>query len=520
MSSPYHQALIEALVTGESPKPRAWAKLCAQSDPQDLLGLTLLAMTCDAELIESAAKAQGWDLREAPTGVMRLATLHMDWPEIERGVDKALAKGQVRVAADLVRACVPWTHEVLDKWLDMEHRRAYAALLLATVEPEVIEQWCQSDRPERAKELIEPLRALALVESDQALDFLLDVRQELADDDDRDALKVRERLDGFIAVASPIAFARGILSDELEASWLRRPEALADVFAVHGVPSWLETLAYLEVAQTMTAFEFAALLAYVASTSVEIIVDEARHAQTLALLEAIQGEDPSWEGLALELGVQIPLGLGDEELTPLLVEIALHERLLASALEAPGILGLPLSSTEAERCDIDAAALLFERADQEQGSVEDETVVLVVRTLLDVVAWSQREPALIEELRQDPSLLALAEHANGAINLAARRAIATLNAGQELPAVDSARAALSCAAPWTDAREQLELLAKGDTVASLWAIERAGALPWPQNVELLGQLWLEVAPTLSTALLDIAREACVRVLEPEASNPE
>lgn len=506
MTDPAHLALMSALVNSAAPAARAWAKLATTLVAEDTLGLTLLAMTCNGDLIEPVVRAQGWDLRQPLDGLRRLASMHLELPEVERGIDRALEKGQVRVAGDLIRAFVPWTHESVERWLDQEHRRAIGALLLATVEPELIEQWCTSDRPNRSRDLIDPLRALALVESSDALTFLLEVRDELADDDDRDALKVRERVDGFIATSDPRRFARGVLMDELETAWLRRPEALADVLAIHGESSWLETLAYLEIAQTMTAFEFAALLGFVASTSAAMIEDEDAHERVISLIEGLRTSDPSWEGAALDLGLQIALGLGDEDMTPLLIEVALHERLLTSALPSPGIIGLPLSTNVPEGLSAQAALSLLEHADNEQDAIDDEEVVMVVHTLLDLARWHKREAALVAAITGDPVLDALADHANGAINLAARHVLALLGRRPNPTTLESPRDAMSCARPWLDAQAILSELTRGESVVSLWAISQVNELDWPQSLIDLGEVWLDCAPAFSSFVLDVARE--------------
>ena len=514
-------ALMRALGRDERPSAKAWAKLVPELKPQDELGLFLLAMTCDGDLIEPVAQAQRWELR-SPSGPKRLASMHIDRPEVERALDRALASGHLGVAADLVRARVPWTHDALQGWLDQPERRSLAALLLAAVDPELVQRWCVSDAPQRARDLIEPLRALAMVDSSEALHFLRSVREELEEEEERDALKVRERLDGLIAVADPVRFARGVMMDELELGWLRRPEAVADVLAVHGTSSWLETLACLEIAQTMTAFEFAALLAVTASTSARPLADDDEVRRVVDLIQALRDRSREWEGPALELDLPIPLGLGDEDLTPLLIEVASHERLLASGLPSWGIVGLPLSATLPEALDLDAASDLLSEAHEAQSNVEDEAVVCAVRTLLDLRLWHERDPQVVASLSRSDLLDALAEHANGAINLAARRALAALGR-PKLPSIQaplaSARDAMSALDPWTQAPQVMAQLAREETLIAAWAMQQASLAPWPQGVLALGRAWLDCSPHRSGMVLDMVAELCAARLDALEADP-
>jgi hypothetical protein len=458
-----------ALLSELARAPRATSRaereaICAAASARrDDHVATLIAATQDPALCFAYIQAIQGDWRTL-SATERLALVQCEDAKTEAAIDRLLANRKLapHVCSALARVGVPWTHNAIEDLLDSDkpYDVAQAATVLASYEPEGLYAWCDEAAEADDPAALIALRAAILASEDQTAWEVIDaLREDLANDAHANKNKKKlTALDALLAIVNPKRWARGVLREVYAFDWLDHPYHVADALQTHGETSWLETLAMLELNAQSDAFAFAAHIAITASLSLTELTQESQ-ADTLAeLLELIRADDPAWAPRAAGLDCHIALALGDEEMTPLLVEAIIHERLLYSGFSAPCLIGLPLSSSDEEGVDVEAAHTYLRELATKEELVTSE-LVAAVRTLSDLRRWRSLNPELVAPIDADLALLtSLREHP-----------IATI-------------------AQATEPNYDLLQLATGQGPASLWAIsELAQQLDDPTAT--LGALW-------------------------------
>jgi hypothetical protein len=403
--------------------------------------------------------------------IERLVFVQSEDPKVEAIIDRQLAhKGASAMCRTLARAGVAWTHEGIEALLDSDDEQdlAAAAMVLASYEPEGLYGWCDEAAEQGDAGALTALRAALLAtEVCGAYPVLEAMRDDLASQRGKDIEALLVRLDALLALVDPKRWGRGVLGESYTFDWVEQPRLVADVLQMHGETSWLETLALLELGEAEEGRIFASNIAACAALAHQEITQEAQADALAELLEVTRNGDASWAPLAAGLDCQLALTLGDEDTSPLLVEAIVHERLLYGGFASPGIAGLPLSASDEEGLDVEAAGRLL-RDIAVQDALPPAGLVAAVRTLSDLRRWHLLAPELVEALVGDEALMkTLTEHSLAPVRLAAR---------------------LITSPPGEAALYELAL---GDGLAALWAIgelsERAD-----EPVAVLGKLWATV----------------------------
>lgn len=495
--------LAHALEHGTTLPTPDVAHLTTQDLPErEAIGLLVL-LTKDMEWSRALHKAWG-----APAGsVLSLVALHAELDALDEDIDRGIAASDASVVQDLVRADLPWEHPELASLLNLESTRASASILLAQHNQEdVLFEWVGgADDPQDG---VEVLRAAAFMDGVVPMELIEEFREEMEQEDGRRARRVVSSIDALTAQVDVEMFSRRVMFDDAEMGWMRGPREVSDVLALNGVTSWVPTLAVLEAAQSMGSFEFAAMLAIGAAGSLTLIETESDHENVLLALRAAQDKHKSWDALALALDLEVPIAMADEDLTPLMVEVALNERLLVSELPVPGVSGLPLSGDFVEELHIQATKDLLDQAQQEERP-EDEFVVRVVRTLMDLT----RHHESFDDSFFARTITLLTDHAHAAINLAARHILHRLGKRTEAPQQSQAR----------DIVTRLGALESAPDAATLWtrAVSTQGTLalfalhdlnrPTVRTFDLLAQALMVCDVTRCQAVRDATLDLSARL---------
>lgn len=350
---------------------------------------------------------------------------------VEALVDRVLGGADAAAMIDaLARAKAVWDHEALDRALEREGAGEAAALVMAGAEPELVEEaWVNllEERGEDALELVlAQARVVTLHGEGDVGELLVELREDLAEAGPAMADAVA-RVDAILACESALGYARGVMGGVLGMDWMSDARLVTDVLSMRQGTTWLEALACLDGADE-DAFAFAALIA-VASAAHAPEEDEegdgegdgeaergdaeAQAGALIDLLDLLRDGDAGWEAQATLHGFQVPLALADEDNVALLVECAIHERLLTLGVEAPPISVFPLSGADADALLLDDALALCEAAG------EDDALPLV-RTLCDARRWSRESPQALRGFLDDPRVRALTSHAHAAVQRAAK----------------------------------------------------------------------------------------------------
>ena len=477
-----------------SPRDALLAALDACQDEALVAALAAAALHADWPTALVAIKAWSWSMPELSASQALLLAMS-DEADVERELDQALddpARAQGAVEA-LARALAPWEHAALKRSLKQDASRLATCCVLAMADPLTLRQWALSGRDEG--ELVDALRAMLFFDDELDEALLLDLREQLEQDEAiARGHRLLLRIEAMIAALAPARYARLAFHDELDLEWSERSPWVADLLAIHGETSWLETLAVLELAEARSAFGFAAMLAIVASASASALelaeATEAVISSHVALIDAMRANQSGWEAEALKASMHLQLAhaVGDEETTPLLIEIALHERLLSAHLPSPGVRGLPLSATLEEALDVTAAeAMLQEAASREE--FDEETLCAVTRTLCDLRRHlAEHSEAVISKRARFIELLEqLADHAERALATAARRALCAEDhlAGLSDQAPERDDSALIAGIDVPVARQAIARLTERDGVAALWAARELTELPLDEALPLL-----------------------------------
>lgn len=435
-------------------------------------------------------------------------------PTHEDQLDALLAKkpDAASVALNaLARTLTPWEHPNFKRSLGHDTTRESTCAVLAMADPDRLEDWALDGERSEA-EFLDALRALLFFHADLSRATLEDIISALRQDQDLgEDHRLVQRVEAMLAAHSPEVYARGALDGTYEMTWTDRIEWVADLLAATVETSWLETLAILEVSRARTAFGFAGLLATCAAAgSVHIDLEEAPDAVTrhVELFDMLRAHD-NWEPLATSLKLQFPLAVADEEITPLLVEVALHERLIQASLPSPGIIGLPLSATLDETLQLDAARTLLKDAAMTEKP-DEETLCVVVRTLCDLRGLLADEHPVISKLTPEwrELLDPLTTHNQRAIALAASR---TLSQMQHLSALlapnpEEPADAMVAGLDVPGALDHFVKMACGEGVAALWAARELTELPIDDALPLLVQARAACHPMRAPFLAQLIEE--------------
>ncbi|MBA2662550.1 MAG: hypothetical protein H0U74_09670 [Bradymonadaceae bacterium] len=324
------------------------------------------------------------------SGVERLLYLSIERDDVEQAIDEALATALAAPVADgLVRAGFPWSHPGLVGLLDSDEGRAPAAWLLADVGAEELAGWLEACEDDEAALAV--ARSIGLNGNALYWDEIVAWLELARDEGDEDA---RKGFHAALANLDPTAYARAVMLGEMEVDWLGQSVCVADFLGAHGPTEWLETLELLAHHASQAAFEFAALLAVSAAAGADNELwdseDVEAMLQCLEIAREAPGEAVAQFSASGQFGFQMALG-EEDDLAVLLAEAAIHERLLALGEASPGVGGLPLSATDLEWAPLDVAEEFFERM-LAAGELSDEALVALVRTLVDLRQWSEREP--------------------------------------------------------------------------------------------------------------------------------
>ena len=488
------ETLRQRTLSAKKPENPAQAISRALADAPEMLalvqGLVLAARHPDWATAYCTTQKLSWE--QASTHPIEAMLLAMsEAPQHEDALDRALSNSAQSAAAllALARSMTPWEHRCFKKALEHDDTRLATCAILAMADPERLEQWLfQGNREER--EFLDGIQALLLFdpETDPG-ELLTETLDALRQDPDVGSHQhTLARLEALLAAHDPMLFARGALDGAHELSWSEHHEWVADVLAIHGETSWIETLAALELSGAKQAFGFAALLALCASaSSSELDLNESpelveRHVELLDLLRAQQ----TWEPQTAALHFEFPLSVADEELTPLLVEVAIHERLIDANLPSPGVVGLPLSATLEESLQIEEALTMLREFVAQTERPDEETLCVTVRTLCDLRKHLAEETVSVTARRDEflEVVSSLTDHHQRAAALVAQRILAQTDPlGAALaPAPEDARGAFIAGVDSQGALEQLATLASGATAASLWAAHELSELPLDESL--------------------------------------
>ncbi len=456
----------------------------------------------------------GWSTKKAIPALNALLLAQSENPKHERGLDAALtgklAAAQCAISA-LARSLTPWDHDRFAALLADDASREATCAVIAMADPETLMDW-SLDGSRSEQEFVTALRAMLFFDAELSHTTLEDVIAALRQDQELgDSHRVVQRVEAMLAAHAPQIYARGALDGSYETTWNDRIEWVADLLASTVETSWLETLAILEVSRARSAFGFAAMLAISAAAgSAHVDLDEApeavqRHVELFDRLRA--GEN--WEPLATTLKLQFPLAIADEELTPLLVEVALHERLVQVALPSPGVVGLPLSSTIDEALQIDVArTMLAEIASAEKP--DEETLCVIVRTICDLRQLLANEhPAISALVPEWKALLEpLSTHNQRAIALAASRTLSQMQHLSALlaPQPEEAADAMIAGIDVPGALPMFVEMARGEGAAALWAAREVTELPLDEALPLLIEARASCHPMRAPFLTQLIEE--------------
>lgn len=486
----------------EKPEQAITRALSAEETSRALVeGLVLAAHHPDWATAYCTSQNLSWEHASThPTEAMLLAM--SEAPRHEEALDRALSNASHRGAAllALARSMTPWEHGCFKRSLEDEKQRLATCAVLAMADPERLEHWLfQGAREEQ--EFLDGLQALLLFDPEtDAAELLTETLDALRQDPDAGSHQhTLARMEALLATHDPMLFARGALDGAHELSWSERQDWVADVLAAHGETSWIETLAALELSGARQAFGFAALLALSASASSSgLDLNESpelveRHVELLDLLRAQQ----TWEPHTASLHFEFALSVADEELTPLLVEVAIHERLIDANLPSPGVVGLPLSATLEESLLIEEAITMLQSFANQSERPDEETLCVTVRTLCDLRRHLAEETERVTARRDEFLTIveALSTHHQRAAAIVAQRILAQTDPmGAALaPAPDNHLEAFIAGVDSEGAHAQLASLASGATAASLWAAHELGELPLDEALPALATAYTHCA---------------------------
>ncbi len=486
-------AIARAIALGQTLTRRNAAQMAAALRPEAPATWGLAALADSAHL---AAALLGDAPRLSKLDPLRLlVAVHLESDAVDAQIDRAIAAGDAQVVNALARAGIPWEHDAMAALLEVPACCAGAAQLLAITDLDALSAWALSEPSPPEAALADALRAVAQLEEVDLSGLIAELRDACDPQASRPAQRLRDQLDALRALLDPERYARQVLMDELELSWLRLPSSVADLLILHGgESSWRETLAILETAEAMTAFELAALIAVTAASSLgDEAPDGVAQAALLDLMAHARDNSKEWEARAITLALRAPLAFGDEDTAPMLAEAAAHERLVQAQAPSPGILGLPLSATDAEGISCEAAYDLLDGAIGAE-SLADEQVVTITRTLCDLRRWHRDAPDAVHALTAEPRVLhKLAEHAHPAIHLAARHALASVQRQAPGGPVTTWREALALDAPARDALDAVIQTALGESMSAWLATTWLAALPLPDALHALSRVWAQGA---------------------------
>lgn len=507
------ETLRQRTLSSKKPeKPEQAIARALDAAPRALIeGLVIAAQHPDWATAYCTSQKLSW--REAaaqPTQALLLAM--SEAPQHEDALDQALSNATLRKSAllALARSMTPWEHRCFKQALDEDETRLATAAVLAMADPERLERWLFQGTLEE-DEFLDGLQALLLFDGEtNAGELLTETLDALRQDPDaRSHQHTLARMEALLATHDPMLFARGALDGAHELSWSERHEWVADVLAMHGETSWIETLAALELSGARQAFGFAALLALcAAASSSEIDLNESpelveKHVELLDSLRAQQ----TWEPLTAALHFEFPLSVADEELTPLLVEVAIHERLIDANLPSPGVVGLPLSATLEESLLVEEAITMLQSFANASERPDEETLCVTVRTLCDLRKHLAEETVSVTARRDDflSIVESLTTHHQRAAAIIAQRILAQNDPlGAALAdAPDDHLGAFIAGVDSQGAHEKLADLASGATTASLWAAHELSELPLDEALPPL---------TIAYARCAVARSLFMRQL--------
>ena len=445
----------------------------------------------------------------------RLVLARSDQDPHEEMLDDLLdTSHDAEVVAALARTGQAWDHPAIASLLESSspHTCEAAACVMARAEPEDLLDWLDVVDDIDDTQLVIVSRAIALsndASRDDGLIELLDaMREEDAhpDDDERDP--VVDAIEAAVALSSPLEWARRVMGGEYDARWFSISSSVADFLVTYGETSWLEALALLERSGDDGAFSFASMLAVVASAGLGMEGADVRVEELHRLIEESQdARDSSWEALAVALGFRVAIAIGDDGFMSLFVQVAAHERLLAASEPSPGVMGLPLSSTDHALHDISAARSMFEEAREMDETIDSEHVVSLVKTLCDVRAWSALDDDAYSMHHLLDAIEALTTHPHPAIALAAKRCASFhLPPSPLAPSPHDLDDAIIAGIDIEGALPFYCTLAQGETVASVWAMHELTQLALEEALICLASILPQCAPFRGLYLMDVTLE--------------
>jgi hypothetical protein len=418
------------------------------------------------------------------TPIERLVFVQSEDNKVEAAIDRHLGGSAASsMCRALARAGVAWTHDGIEAMLDSDDEQdvAAAAMVLASYEPEGLYGWCDEAAEQGDAGALVALRAALLAtEVTGAYPVLEAIRDDLSGQKGADAESVLIRLDALLALVDPKRWGRGVLGESYTFDWVETPALVADVLQLHGETSWLETLAWLELGESVEGRIFASNIAACAALAHVEITQEAQADALAALLEVTRTGDEAWAPRAAGLDCQLALTLGDEDTSPLLVEAIVHERLLYGGFAAPGIVGLPLSASDEEGLDTEAAEQLL-RDVSGLDELLPAGLVAAVRTLSDLKRWRELAPELVSFILDDEELMeGLCGHPLTAVRTAANIVVHGLSEARlrELATQDGP------VALWAISQLAESAADPSATLGALWAVVPVERVPYVR-------MWME-----------------------------
>ncbi len=511
------ESLRQRILSSKTPKQPEQAIAQAMDEAPDLVApLILCAEHPDWIAAYYTHQKLSWKTLDQAHPLHALIMASSQHPSHEDALDQALSKNTTSTQAldALARSLTPWEHKLFKKSIANKETQLSTCAVLAMADPERLLQW-SFNGPREESDVINAL--LALMHFDELdTELLVDVIDALRQESDGNKPNSSlSRLQSLLAAHDPLLFARGALEGEFELNWTERSEWVADVLTLHHETSWLETLAILELSNARQAFGFASILAICAATAHSVLAlndnpeKAEQHAELLDLLRA----QKTWEPLATSLNLEFPLAVADEDLTPLLVEIAIHERLVQAHITSPGVMGLPLSATLDEALDIEQAKQLLKEA-QDLIKPDDETLCVLVRTICDLRNLLADENPTIQNHTSE--LLALLEplttHSQRAIAMSAKRTLAQQEHYNALlaPEPESFLDAAIAGVDVPGAQTLLAKLAAREGVAALWALNELTELTLDESLPHIALAYSEChiprAPYIKQLMEELVQE--------------
>lgn len=464
----------------------------SEDGPEREIFLAKLAMKGDPGIVDGWYKWRNPEGLDALSPAERLLFLQVERDEAEQTIDRVLEAGGTRsgrsevnspaaaldrmlsesVAQDLARLYIPWSNPALFQMLDGRvNARQAASWILALGDDEGLKTWFEECEDEQ--HVLEAARVVGLMGNDLYWDVMAEWR-DLAESEGDDQTKA-----GFhaaLACLDPMRYARSVVLGEMDVDWIQNTRHVADFLQTHGMTDWLETLALFEKVEQekggREAFEFASLVALGASAGVQ--GDDVDVEQLFDWLEIARSGEVARAAEQLSasgrFGFQVALG-EDDDLLVLLCEAAIHELLLELGEGSPGISGLPLSATDLEWVDLEAAQALFAGFGQavSNNSVQSEALVALVHTLVDLRGWVAREPEEFGELVLQ-AIARFEDYPNAAVQEACKR----LKGGASVD-IDT-----------------LKSQGGGEDITGLDSLRQLLVLETKQAKDALYELWLEV----------------------------